>query len=257
MVFSYSPWQKILKFKLRYRYKLTIVAFNFIWSAYPQRPQGACQERFTNNFPHHKYNKGLIVEIIKEHWTPLVVVLTQHGTNGQDEEFQQRVLLFMRKPRKKRRQLESTLLQLHLIREVFSHRIRRKLQSGGLTICKKIQIGRGHVDQTFVQEIQYGGEKEPEVTWDFDSLDPVSLFSVTQHQSLPKAFYTFQSFLTFWGFHRVFRSSDALVSSKTHFHHGKHCLRYSSLSKKLLRLTLRDISQSYFSRQKKAYISEV
>ena len=201
MVFIYSPWYKILKCKLRCRYKLTIVAFNFIWPAYPQ---GACQQRCTNNFPHHKYNKGLIVEIIKEHWTPLVVVLTQHGTNGQDEEFQQRVLLFMRKPRKKRRQLESTLLQLHLIREVFSHRIRRKLQSGGLTICKKIQIGRGHVDQTFVQEIQYGGEKEPEVTWDFDSLDPVSLFSVTQHQSLPKAFY-FPVFPNFLGVSQSFQ----------------------------------------------------
>lgn len=43
--------------------------------------------------------------------------------------------------------------------------IRSKLHGGSLAICKKLQIERGHVDWTFVPEIQYGEEKEQEVTW--------------------------------------------------------------------------------------------
>lgn len=49
--------------------------------------------------------------------------------------------------------------------QVLGPRIRSKLHGGSLAICKNLQIERGHVDWTFVPEIQYGEEKEQEVTW--------------------------------------------------------------------------------------------
>ena len=80
---------------------------------------------------------------------------------------------------------------------VFRPWIRSKLHSGVLTICKKLQIERGHVDWTFVQEIQYGGEKGQEVTWVFLALFQFPYIPSVGHATQVTQVTSFNAFMIF------------------------------------------------------------